>query len=133
MHFHSSHDQILMIRFSLRDCALLALDYQWVWIFCHHFKPSHCPTVCRCKCVHPLRDIRFTTSTTSHILGIVLLVVAHYSDKMKLRWPFIFANLATCAVGFGINISNAPAGVKYFGTFLCVIGPYSAVPGLVAW
>lgn len=47
-----------------------------------------------------------------------LLAVAHYSDKLKLRWPFILANLGTWAVGFGINISDASAGVECFGTFL---------------
>lgn len=67
------------------------------------------------------------------VATVVLLVVAHYSDKLKLRWPFIFANLLICAVGFGINLSNAPAGVKYFGTFLCATGAYSAAPGILAW
>ncbi|KAJ6570906.1 hypothetical protein DFH09DRAFT_1153323 [Mycena vulgaris] len=26
-----------------------------------------------------------------------------------------------------------PAGVKYFGTFLCVTGAYAATPGYIAW
>ena len=65
--------------------------------------------------------------------AVTLLVFGHFSDKLKLRWPFVLACLLTSAVGFGINISDAPAGVKYFGTFLCVAGSYSAVPGIVAW
>jgi hypothetical protein len=52
---------------------------------------------------------------------------------LKLRWPFVLAGLIVSAVGFGINISDAPIGVKYFGTFLCVAGSYSAAPGTVAW
>ena len=67
------------------------------------------------------------------LLAIVLLFFAHYSDKLKLRWPFIFAGLLCSAVGFAINISDAPNGVKYFGTFLCVTGTYSSLPGIVAW
>jgi len=67
------------------------------------------------------------------LLAIVLLFFAHFSDKLKLRWPFILAGLLSTAFGFGINISNTSVGVKYFGTFLCVAGSYSSLPGLIAW
>jgi len=67
------------------------------------------------------------------VAAIVLLFFAHFSDKLRLRWPFIFAGLLTSAVGFSINISNVSTGTKYFGTFLCVIGSYSSSPGVVAW
>ena len=66
-------------------------------------------------------------------LAIVSLLFAHFSDKLRLRWPFLLAAHLCCAVGFGINISNAPSSAKYFGTFLCVAGSYSAVPGFIAW
>ncbi|KAJ6585527.1 MFS general substrate transporter [Mycena capillaripes] len=64
---------------------------------------------------------------------IVLLIFAYWSDRVKKRYPFILAGLCMCLVGFSINISNASSGVKYFGTFLCVGGTYSAFPGIVAW
>ena len=67
------------------------------------------------------------------LLAIVLLFFAHFSDKLRLRWPFIFAGLLCSAAGFAINLSDASVGAKYFGTFLCVIGAYSCVPGSVAW
>ena len=67
------------------------------------------------------------------LLAIVLVLFSHFSDKLRLRWPFILAGFLTCAVGFGINLSDASNGVKYFGTFLCVIGSYSCCPGLIAW
>jgi len=66
-------------------------------------------------------------------LAIVLLFFAYFSDKLRLRWPFVLAGLLSSAVGFAINISNASNGVKYFGTFLCVAGTYSSSPGIVAW
>ena len=66
-------------------------------------------------------------------LAIVSLLFSHFADKLKLRWPFILASNLSCAVGFGINISNASVGVKYVGTFFCVIGSYSSTPGYVAW
>ncbi|OJA16047.1 hypothetical protein AZE42_05487 [Rhizopogon vesiculosus] len=67
------------------------------------------------------------------IATITLFVCAHYSDKLKTRSPFILAGLTMCLIGLSINISSAPSGVKYFGTFFVVIGGYVAVPGLVSW
>ncbi|KIK75615.1 hypothetical protein PAXRUDRAFT_835598 [Paxillus rubicundulus Ve08.2h10] len=62
-----------------------------------------------------------------------VLVFAHLSDKFKLRSPFIFAAQSIALMGYMINISNARSGVKYFGTFLCVLGSYSAFPGGTSW
>jgi len=64
---------------------------------------------------------------------ILLLIFAYWSDKTQRRSPFILAGLLMCLTGFSINISNAPSGVKYFGTFFCVGGTYAAFPGVVAW
>ncbi|KAJ7723566.1 MFS general substrate transporter [Mycena metata] len=64
---------------------------------------------------------------------IVLFIFAYWSDKIQKRSPFIFGGLLMLLVGFSINISNAPSGVKYFGTFFCVAGSYASFPGVVAW
>ncbi|KZT63415.1 MFS general substrate transporter [Daedalea quercina L-15889] len=64
---------------------------------------------------------------------IVLIIFAAWSDHIKMRSPFILAGLLLCVIGFSINISAVPIGVKYFGVFFCVIGPYAAFPGLIAW
>ncbi|KAF9234658.1 MFS general substrate transporter [Melanogaster broomeanus] len=64
---------------------------------------------------------------------IILVTFAHWSDKLKLRSPFLFAAQLIALVGYIINISDAPSGVKYFGTYLCVIGSYSGIPGSVSW
>ncbi|KAL6302244.1 MFS general substrate transporter [Sparassis latifolia] len=64
---------------------------------------------------------------------ILLLTFAIWSDRIKVRFPFIFAGLVIALVGFAINISAVPGGVKYFGTFFCVAGTYAAFPGVVAW
>ncbi|KAJ7733611.1 MFS general substrate transporter [Mycena olivaceomarginata] len=71
--------------------------------------------------------------TASHPAAIVLWIFAYWSDKIQKRSPFIYAGLLMCLTGFSINISNAPSGVKYFGTFFCVAGSYAAFPGVVAW
>jgi len=64
---------------------------------------------------------------------ISLVTVAYFSDKLQLRSPFILAAQLTSLVGYIINISDAPSGVKYFGTYLCVIGTYTSIPGGVSW
>ncbi|KAF8486591.1 MFS general substrate transporter [Gautieria morchelliformis] len=63
----------------------------------------------------------------------VTLLWGYYSDKMKKRHPFILTGLVMLLIGFSIQISNAPRGVKYFGTFFCVAGSYASFPGVVAW
>ncbi|KAF8240133.1 MFS general substrate transporter [Tricholoma matsutake] len=64
---------------------------------------------------------------------ITLYVFANFSDKIKMRSPFVLAGLVMCLIGFTINISNVPSGVKYFGTFFVVAGAYAPFPGVVAW
>lgn len=70
---------------------------------------------------------------TSCPIALVLLAFAHYSDKLQMRYPFILLGLVMNLIGFTINISEAPRGAKYFGTFFCVAGSYAAFPGVVAW
>ncbi|KIJ13999.1 hypothetical protein PAXINDRAFT_169967 [Paxillus involutus ATCC 200175] len=62
----------------------------------------------------------------------VLLVFAHYSDKVELRWPFIFAAQSISLTGYIINISDASSGVKYFGLYLCILGS-SGGSGAISW
>ncbi|KAK0201075.1 MFS general substrate transporter [Desarmillaria ectypa] len=64
---------------------------------------------------------------------IVLYLFAKYSDRLKMRSPFIYLGLGMLLVGFAINISDVAPGVKYFGTFFCVAGSYASFPGVVAW
>jgi hypothetical protein len=52
---------------------------------------------------------------------------------MKKRHPFILTGLVMLLIGFSIQISNAPRGAKYIGTFFCVAGSYASFPGVVAW
>jgi hypothetical protein len=64
---------------------------------------------------------------------MVLLLFAHFSDRLQKRSPFILGGLLMLLIGFSINISDVPSGVKYFGTFFCVAGSYAPFPGVVAW
>ncbi|KAF9233971.1 major facilitator superfamily domain-containing protein [Melanogaster broomeanus] len=64
----------------------------------------------------------------SVVATISMLITAHYSDKVKLRSPFIFGAQSVALVGYVISISDAPPGIKYFAFYLCFIGT-SAIPG----
>ncbi|KAL4072328.1 MFS nicotinic acid transporter Tna1 [Scleroderma citrinum] len=64
---------------------------------------------------------------------INMITVAHFSDKLKIRSLFIFALQFITLIGYIIEISNSPSGIKYFGAFLCVIGSYSGVPCALGW
>lgn len=89
------------------------------------------PTTCaQVRYVH--RAVHHRGSLTSGT-ALVLITFAIWSDRIKMRSPFILAGLTMCLIGFAINISDARIGVKYFGTFLCVSGSYAAFPGVVSW
>ncbi|KAI6120135.1 major facilitator superfamily domain-containing protein [Pisolithus croceorrhizus] len=64
---------------------------------------------------------------------ISMISVAHFSDRMKIRFPFIIVSEFVGLAGYIIQITDASTGVKYFGTFLAVIGTYSGVPCTVGW
>ncbi|KAI6020422.1 major facilitator superfamily domain-containing protein [Pisolithus microcarpus] len=64
---------------------------------------------------------------------ISMISVAHFSDRMKIRFPFIIVSELIGLAGYIILITDASTGVKYFGTFLVVIGTYSGVPCTVGW
>ena len=65
--------------------------------------------------------------------ALIGLLAALLSDRWKVRSPFVLAGHAMCILGFGIQISDAGFGVKYFGTFFCVAGGYGMFPALPSW
>lgn len=65
--------------------------------------------------------------------AIAMLTVAHYSDKIKLRFPFIMTGQSVALAGFAIQISQVSKAIKYFGLFACVIGGSLAVPCNIGW
>ncbi|KAL4072326.1 MFS general substrate transporter [Scleroderma citrinum] len=87
-----------------------------------------------------INNFGYSTSTTQllsippYVLGVMVLgVFAYFSDRKKLRSPFIFAAQLISLIGYIINITNASSGVKYFGTFWCVAGSYTAATGPIIW
>lgn len=50
-----------------------------------------------------------------------------------LRSPFIVGGLVLAFAGYAIQVSDASIGVKYFGTYLIVIGANEAGPVIISW
>ncbi|KAF9233955.1 MFS general substrate transporter [Melanogaster broomeanus] len=75
----------------------------------------------------------YLIATNSDVLrAAAVLLFAYYSDKARLRSPFIFAGQCITLVGFIINILEAPSGVKYFGLVLCITGSAGGI-GVISW
>lgn len=66
-------------------------------------------------------------------IAIVVYLNSYYSDKLKMRSPFIFGGLVVALTGLLMNIFDSHIKVKYIGTFAIVAGTYSSVPGIVSW
>ncbi|KAK4700799.1 hypothetical protein P7C70_g5443, partial [Phenoliferia sp. Uapishka_3] len=62
-----------------------------------------------------------------------VVISAKLSDIHRKRFIFVYTNQWMALIGFIINISPAPPGVKYFGLFFCAAGAYGGLPAVVTW
>ncbi|KAI6041663.1 MFS general substrate transporter [Pisolithus marmoratus] len=67
------------------------------------------------------------------VATISMISVAHFSDTMKIRFPFIVTSELVGLVGYIIQITDASTGVKYFGMLLAVVGIDTGIPCTVGW
>ncbi|EIW53158.1 MFS general substrate transporter [Trametes versicolor FP-101664 SS1] len=67
------------------------------------------------------------------IATVTVVICSALSDHTKLRSPFIVGGLMLAFTGYAIQASDASIGVKYFGTYLIVIGAYEAGPFMISW
>ncbi|EPS28482.1 hypothetical protein PDE_03428 [Penicillium oxalicum 114-2] len=65
--------------------------------------------------------------------AIVYLIVAWLSDRTQRRALFICLFSVISVIGYGILISDASAGVHYFGALLVALGLYVTVGLPLAW
>ncbi|PPR02802.1 hypothetical protein CVT26_009588 [Gymnopilus dilepis] len=133
--------------FEMRHLWAAVTDWQVRWDYSSKSRPDLHPGLA----THLNLHVHYRTSTIINSFGhtpaisqlltvppyvvatTVLYIFAYYSDKIKMRSPFIVLGLVFCLIGFSINISEVSNGVKYFGTFFVVTGSYAAFPGIVAW
>ncbi|QRW12782.1 major facilitator superfamily transporter [Ceratobasidium sp. AG-Ba] len=63
--------------------------------------------------------------------GVVMLLVAKASDRMKLRGPFVAGVLVLSGIGLAVPATNNHA--RYGAIFLAVTGTYCGIPLAMSW
>ena len=58
------------------------------------------------------------------LTAVVFFVCAIWSDKLKLRSPFIIGACLTTSIGLAIVLGSTVHGVRYFGVFILCMGIY---------
>lgn len=64
---------------------------------------------------------------------IYVIGIAMAADRTRKRFRFVWLSQWVCLIGFIINITPAPSGVKYAGLFLAAAGSYGGLPAVVTW
>ncbi len=82
---------------------------------------------------HPSTKAVTLVQTLPRMLAILTVLFAVYSDKLRIRFPFILLGQLLTIIGLAILLSDVSSGVRYLGTFFCIGGPYAAFPGVIAW
>ena len=59
---------------------------------------------------------------------ITVLVTAYFSDKTRLRGPFVAGGTILGAMGYIMLLASSSNAVKYAGTFLIAIGVFQCSP-----
>lgn len=65
--------------------------------------------------------------------SLVTIFMGWFSDRVKVRAPFIMCLGIVGALGYGLLLANISTGVSYFALFLGACGIYPAFPIIVAW
>lgn len=64
---------------------------------------------------------------------IMSLITSHFSDRYRIRWPFMVGQSLVCVVGGLIILYGKLSGVRYFGIYLMTWGVNANIPGTLAY
>ncbi|KAI0356824.1 MFS general substrate transporter [Trametes cingulata] len=67
------------------------------------------------------------------VATVNVVLCSLYSDRIKMRSPFVLAGLVLTFIGFAVNVSDACIGAKYLGVHFVVIGAYLSAPIVISW
>ncbi|KAI9632398.1 MFS general substrate transporter [Dioszegia hungarica] len=62
-----------------------------------------------------------------------VIICGILADRHRSRGLYMMINLVLIGIGFIIEITPAPYGVKYFALFLAASGAYAGLPNVVSW
>lgn len=91
------------------------------------------PTIVNAFGTYTRPQVQLLTVPVYVFACIWVLVSSILADRTQRRFYFLFLDQIMCIIGFVIQLSPAPSGVKYFGLFLIAAGSYAALPTVVAW
>ncbi|KAI0016431.1 major facilitator superfamily domain-containing protein [Xylariomycetidae sp. FL0641] len=87
-----------------------------------------------------IKDLGFEASTAQlltvpmYLVGAVLaVVVAHLSDRVGKRSPFVIGLFSVAIIGFAMCIGTSSPQVGYAGVFIATVAVLPAFPGVVTW
>lgn len=79
-------------------------------------------------------DSQLLTVPVYAVAATSYLIIGHFSDKTRLRSPFLLGVLAICLVGYAILAApNTSVAARYFAVFLIAIGLYSSTSLNIVW
>ncbi|CAJ2509102.1 Uu.00g141280.m01.CDS01 [Anthostomella pinea] len=128
-------------RFSKKDMMAAFKDWK-VWAFCFaqfgadtmlYGYSTFLPTIIKGLGSGSTAEIQLLTIPCYAVGAITYMSVAYLSDRKQMRGLFCVIFGAVSVIGYGILISDTPAGVHYFGCFLIATGLYVIVGLPLAW
>ena len=70
------------------------------------------------------------TVPTYVVAAICVVLSAYFSDKLQMRWPFLFACGISTIFGFILNVACTSIAPRYVGLFFVAAGAFSGGPSM---
>ncbi|KAI1087066.1 DNA-repair protein rad2 [Rostrohypoxylon terebratum] len=128
-------------KFSKNDMMAAFKDWK-IWLFCLgqfgvdtmlYGYSTFLPTIIRGLGEWSTAEIQLLTIPCYFVGAVTYMGIAFLSDRMQMRAIFCIIFGAVSVVGYGVLLSDSPAGVHYFGCFLVATGLYVIVGLPLAW
>ncbi|KAI0427587.1 DNA-repair protein rad2 [Xylaria sp. FL1042] len=128
-------------RFDKKDMMKAFKDWR-VWMFCVgqfgsdtmlYSYSVFLPTIIKGLGSWSTAEIQLLTIPCYALGAISYMTIAYISDRKQMRAIFCVIWGIISVIGYGILISNTPAGVHYFACFLIATGLYVLVGLPLAW
>ncbi|KAI0399965.1 DNA-repair protein rad2 [Xylaria palmicola] len=127
--------------FSKKDMIKAFKDWK-VWVFCLgqfgvdtmlYGYSTFLPTIINGLGSWSVAEVQLLTIPCYALGAISYMTIAYISDRKQMRGVFCVIFAAICVVGYGLLISDTPAGVHYFACFVIATGLYVLVGLPLAW
>jgi MFS family permease len=90
------------------------------------------PTIIRTLGYSSVRAQLFTVPP-NFLAFLTVLLTGHFSDKARMRGPFMLVGCTVAIGGYIMLIASATPGIQYGGTFLVAAGIFPCSPLVMGW